>query len=43
MPRMSRKRREEWGFFLNHRNRMTYVLPFFPPPAKNETTDHIKR
>ena len=24
MPRMSKKRREEWSFFLNHRNRITY-------------------
>ena len=24
LPRMSRKRREEWSFFLNHRNRITY-------------------
>ena len=24
MPRMSRKRREEWDFFLNRRNRITY-------------------
>ena len=24
MPRMSKKRRLEWSFFLNHRNRITY-------------------
>ncbi|MVB12739.1 hypothetical protein CAFE_34830 [Caprobacter fermentans] len=24
MPRMSKKRKLEWQFFLNHRNRMTY-------------------
>ena len=24
MPRMSNKRRFEWSFFLNHRNRITY-------------------
>lgn len=24
MPRMSKKRRIEWGFFLNLRNRITY-------------------
>lgn len=24
MPRMSKKRKLEWGFFLNERNRMTY-------------------
>ena len=24
LPRMSRKWREEWSFFLNHRNRITY-------------------
>ena len=24
MPRMSNKRRLEWSFFLNHRNRITY-------------------
>ena len=24
MPRMSKKRRLEWAFFLNHRNRITY-------------------
>ena len=24
MPRMSNKRRIEWSFFLNHRNRITY-------------------
>ena len=24
MPRMSKKRREEWSFFLNRRNRITY-------------------
>ena len=24
MPRMSEKRRLEWSFFLNHRNRITY-------------------
>lgn len=24
MPRMSKKRKIEWQFFLNHRNRMTY-------------------
>ena len=24
MPRMSKKRRLEWNFFLNHRNRITY-------------------
>lgn len=24
MPRMSKKRREEWAFFLNERNRITY-------------------
>lgn len=24
MPRMSRKRKEEWSFFLNDRNRITY-------------------
>ena len=24
MPRMSKKRKEEWSFFLNHRNRITY-------------------
>ena len=24
MPRMSKKRRQEWAFFLNHRNRITY-------------------
>lgn len=24
MPRISKKRKEEWAFFLNHRNRMTY-------------------
>ena len=26
MPRMSKKRKLEWQFFLNHRNRMTYNL-----------------
>ena len=26
MPRMSNKRRLEWSFFLNHRNRITYIL-----------------
>lgn len=24
LPRMSKKRKEEWSFFLNHRNRITY-------------------
>ena len=24
MPRMSKKRKLEWSFFLNHRNRITY-------------------
>jgi hypothetical protein len=24
MPRMSKKRKLEWAFFLNHRNRITY-------------------
>ena len=24
MPRMSKKRKEEWAFFLNERNRITY-------------------
>lgn len=24
MPRMSKKRKEEWAFFLNARNRITY-------------------
>ena len=24
MPRMSKKRKEEWAFFLNDRNRITY-------------------
>ena len=24
MPRMSKKRKLEWQFFLNHRNRITY-------------------
>ena len=24
MPRMSKKRRLEWSFFLNHRNRITF-------------------
>ncbi len=24
MPRMSKKRRLEWSFFLNYRNRITY-------------------
>ena len=24
MPRMSKKRKQEWQFFLNRRNRMTY-------------------
>ena len=24
LPRMSKKRRLEWSFFLNHRNRITY-------------------
>lgn len=24
MPRMSKKRKLEWQFFLKHRNRMTY-------------------
>ena len=24
MPRMSKKRREEWSFFLNRRNRISY-------------------
>jgi hypothetical protein len=24
MPRMSKKRKQEWAFFLNHRNRITY-------------------
>ncbi len=24
MPRMSKKRKEEWSFFLNNRNRITY-------------------
>lgn len=24
MPRMSKKRKLEWGFFLNDRNRVTY-------------------
>ena len=24
MPRMSKKRKLEWGFFLNERNRMAY-------------------
>lgn len=24
MPRMSKKRKQEWGFFLNERNRITY-------------------
>ena len=24
MPRISKKRRLEWSFFLNHRNRITY-------------------
>ena len=24
MPRMSKKRREEWSFFLNERNRITF-------------------
>lgn len=24
MPRMSKKRKQEWALFLNHRNRITY-------------------
>ena len=24
MPRMSKQRKEEWAFFLNERNRITY-------------------
>lgn len=24
MPRMSKRRKEEWAFFLNDRNRITY-------------------
>ena len=24
MPRMSKKRKQEWTLFLNHRNRITY-------------------
>ena len=24
MPRMSKKRKQEWAFFLNERNRITY-------------------
>ena len=24
MPRMSKKRKLEWAFFINHRNRITY-------------------
>ena len=24
MPRMSKKAKQEWAFFLNHRNRKTY-------------------
>jgi len=24
MPRMSKKRKLEWAFYLNHRNRITY-------------------
>ena len=26
MPRMSKKRKQEWTFFLNDRNRITYNL-----------------
>ena len=26
MPRMSKKRKEEWAFFLGERNRITYNL-----------------
>ncbi len=27
VPRMSKKRKQEWALFLNHRNRITYNEP----------------
>ena len=28
MPRMSKKRKQEWALFLNERNRITYNEPY---------------
>ncbi len=28
MPRMSKKRKEEWAFFLNDRRRIAYNAPY---------------
>lgn len=30
MPRMSKKRKEEWVFFLNDRGRITYICQHIP-------------